>query len=226
MLKRQRPATPPPSSLGDPPSFLFDGLIRPLQPSHSVNPSQPRSKRQRIRPPPLDGALRGWLESESAGPYWESDGEEDWIEDARDVFRSPLPPSTTADQYKDANSLLHELHVLNQHRLLFAHSPRDRRLNPKVPLPTAHARTQDPLTGQRPTAWTDGSFYHPAPPQLAHDRPAGRSCESAKENGLVEEVHCVRQRYEDANRLLGSLFLSRRREVEGMTFSTDPSSSD
>lgn len=204
MLKRQRPVTPPPSSLGDPSSFFPDVPVRPLQQSHPVDLSQPRFKRQRIRPPPLDGALRGWLESESTGLHWESDGEEDWIEDAHDVFKPPLPTTTTVDQYKDANSLLHELHVINQHRLLFAHSPRDRRLNPshRVPLPSAHAHIQDPLAGQRTVDWTNGSPYHSTSPQLARDRPAGRSCcmEPAEEKGLVEEVQCVRQRYEDANR--------------------------
>lgn len=200
MLKRQRPATPPPSSLDDPPSFL-PGPIRPLQSLHTVDPSELRPKRQRVRPPPLDGALRGWLESQSAGPHWESDGEEDWIEDTHDVFRPPLPLSTTADQYKDANSLLHELHVLHQHRLLFAHSPRDRRLNPTVPPPTAHAHIQAHPAGQRLVAWAHGA-HHSASPQLDRDGPADRSCcvESAEEKGLVEEVQCVRQRYEDANR--------------------------
>ncbi|KAF8559407.1 hypothetical protein OG21DRAFT_1493301 [Imleria badia] len=191
MLKRQRPATPPPSSLGDQPSFLPNGLIRPFQPLHPVDPPQPRSKRQRTQPPPLDGSLRGWLESEPAGPHWESDGEEDWIEDPHTALGSPLPPS--ASQYKDANSLLHELHVLNQHRLLFAHSARDRHPNPspRVPLPTAHTHIQDPPMGHRPAAWTDGSPYQPAPPQLTHDGLALQSyrIESVKEKGLVKEVH-------------------------------------
>lgn len=181
MLKRQRPVTPPPSSLDDPPSFL-------IGPSYTIDPSQPRSKRQRIRPPPLDGVLRGWLESEPASSHWESDGEEDWIEDACDV----LPSSTTADQYKGPNSLLHELHVLNQHRLSFVHSPRDRRLNP-----TLHTHIQDLPPGERPAAWADASPYHPP-----HDRLTSRSrcIGSTEEKGIVEEVHCVRQRYEDANR--------------------------
>ena len=199
MLKRQRPATPPPSSLGDPPSFLPNGPIRPLLPSQPVEPSQPRSKRQRTQPPPLDGALRGWLVSEPAGPHWESDGEEDWIEDPHSRMGSPLPPPTTASQYKDANSLLHELHVLNQHRLLFAHQSRDRRpnLNPRVTLPL----TQDPLVGHGPAAWTNGSLYHPPPSQFARDGLTGRSYnEFAEGKGLVEEVQSVRQRYEGTNR--------------------------
>ena len=202
MLKRQRPATPPPSSLDDPPLFLPNGPIRPLQPLHTVDPCQSRSKRLRTQPPPLDGALRGWLESESAGPHWESDGEEDWIEDPPEG--SPRPPWTTATQYKGANSLLHELHVLNQHRLLFAHSPRDRDSNPgsRVPLPTTHTHMQDPPAGQRPALWIDESPHHPAPPQFSRDGLAPRSCcvESVEEKGLVEEVLCVRQRYEDTNR--------------------------
>ena len=203
MLKRQRPATPPPSSLDDPASFLPTRLLQPL---HTIDPSHPRSKRQRTQPPSLDGALRGWLESESAGPHWESDGEEDWTEDPYGVLGSPLPPSTTVNQYKDANSLLHELHVLNQHRLLFARPPRDRRLGPcpGVPPPTAHTHIQDPPAGQRPAAWADGSPYHRAHPQFTRDEMAGRSCriESVERGGLIEEVQCVRQHYEDANRCL------------------------
>lgn len=196
MLKRQRPATPPPSSLGDPPSFIPNGLIRPFQPSHTVDPPQPHSKRQRTQPPPLDGSLRGWLESEPAGSHWESDGEEDWIEDLHTVSRSPLPPS--ASQYKDTNSLLHELHVLNQHRLLFAHPGRDRRLNPDP-------RVLQPPVEHIPAAWTGEPPCRPAPLEYTRDGLAGQSYR-IKEKGLVEEVQCVRQRYEDTNRY-GAVFL-------------------
>lgn len=193
MLKRQRPATPPPSSLGDPPSFLPDG---PARLSNPVDPSQPRSKRQRIQPPPLDGALRGWLESEPTGPHCESDGEEDWIEDARDVAaKSSLPPSMAADAYRDTNSLLHELHVLNQHRLLNVHSPRDQR-------PIRHAHIQDPPAEGGPAAWPNRPACHSAASQLAQDRLASRNryIWPMEEKGLVEEVQCVRQRYGVANR--------------------------
>lgn len=194
MLKRQRPATPPPSSLGDPPSFFPDG---PIRSPHIADSHQPRSKRQRIRAPPLDGALRGWLESESANPHGESDGEEDRIEDVCDA----LPPTTTPDQYKDANILLHELHVLNQHRLLFVHPPRDRCLNA-----TSRTHIQDLLPGERPPASTDAAPHHPAPSYPAHDRLASQSrCFESAEKGLVEEVQCVRQHYEDANRYDDSL---------------------
>lgn len=192
MLKRQRPATPPPSSLDDSPMFLPDGPIRPLQPS---DPTQPRYKRQRILPPPLDGTLRGWLYAS----HRESDGEEDWTEDAYDASSPPLPASTTGDHYKDANSRLHELHVLNQHRLLFAHPPppRDYRLNPNsgVAPHAAHTLTQHVPAEQGPATWPEGPLYHPTPPHLE-----GRNLITTKEKGLVEEVQCVRQRYEDANR--------------------------
>ncbi|KAF8446269.1 hypothetical protein L210DRAFT_976180 [Boletus edulis BED1] len=231
MLKRQRPATPPPSSLGDPPSFLPSEPIRPiLQPLHARDPSEPRSKRRRTQPPPLDGALRGWLESEPAGSHWESDGEEDWIEDPHTDLGSPLHPSTTASPYKDANTLLHELHLLNQHRMLFTRPPRDQPLNPspRAPLPAAHTHMQNAPVGYGPTAWTNGSPYHPTLPQFASDGVAGRSCclEPVEDKGLVEEVQCVRQRYEGTNKLLGSLFLSRRREVEELTYSAPDPSAD
>lgn len=190
MLKRQRPATPPPSSLDDYPSFLYDSLVRP---PHTVDPSQPRSKRQRTHPPPLDGALRGWLESCPGGPHGESDGEEDWTEDAGDAATSPLPPSTSADQYKDTNSLLHELHVLNQHRLSFVHPPRDRCLDP-----IRHNHTRGPLMQEE----CNTPPHHTASPHPTHGRPESQSrCVGfAGGKRLVEEVECVRQRYEDANR--------------------------
>ncbi|KAG9314655.1 hypothetical protein JVU11DRAFT_5460 [Chiua virens] len=214
MLKRQRPTTPPPSSLS---------AIRPSH-SHTPDPTQPHSKRPRVQPPPLDGALRGWLRSDFTGPHSESDGEEDWAEeDAHDAYGSPLHPLMAEGQYKDANHLLHELHVLNQHRLLFAHSSHDQRPNPTASI--LPSKSYIPLREQAP--WTEELSYRPQPasPQVTCDEPTDQ-CRfiGLAEKELVEEVQCVRQRYEGANRLLGSLFLSRRRDVAGINTSANQSS--
>ncbi|KAH7883906.1 hypothetical protein F5I97DRAFT_1930122 [Phlebopus sp. FC_14] len=134
MLKRQRPTTPPPSSL-DFPSYFFDKPINPL-PHRNVDPSvshEPHSKRQRIHPPVLDGALRGWIASDPTVSHTqESDGEEDWVDGVDDVAEGRdefSPPTDLTEQYRRTNSLLHELHTLHQHRLTSAQCVPDKRLN-------------------------------------------------------------------------------------------------
>ena len=98
MLKRQRPATPPPVS--------FDAS--PCCPGRSFRPpaslSEHCTKRRRV-------AL--------AGRHEGSDGEDDWVGDGDGD--GDAGQSCHADMdYKRPNCLLHELHVLHQHRLMFA----------------------------------------------------------------------------------------------------------
>ncbi|KAF9229666.1 hypothetical protein BS17DRAFT_33093 [Gyrodon lividus] len=231
MLKRQRPATPPPSSLDDSPPCFPDRSIRPL-PQRNVDPTlcnEPRSKRQRVQPPVLDGALRGWLASNPTGPYVdESDGEEDWVEDGEGQQSGGLSslPLAVTDQYKHANSLLHELHTLHQHRFLFAESARDERLNQYWPLeiPPSTIYAQHPHLHAHPLGQghgtgnlsslsqsTDGKI---SSPELSHRPMPSFSSQSThitsaegeyvtqpSQNQVdVHEVQSVRERYEDANR--------------------------
>lgn len=114
MLKRQRPATPPSVSL-DPSPYFPGTSFRPLpqRASDSASLSERRGKRRRV----LDSTLTGPGSSRKE----ESDGEEGWV---CDDAGQPCPSATchTDIDYKRPNCLLHELHVLHQHRLMFSPS--------------------------------------------------------------------------------------------------------
>ncbi|KIJ68751.1 hypothetical protein HYDPIDRAFT_106992 [Hydnomerulius pinastri MD-312] len=252
MLKRQRPATPPPSSLDDAPSYFPDRPVKPL-PQRGADPSlsyEPRVKRRRVHAPVLDGQLRGWL---TPNPIHlnrgESDGEEDWVEGVDDAAEenhqsgalSSISPAD-AERYKHANTLLHELHALHQHRLLFTNSAfqevhLNQNLTPGIPPPTTdthHPHFYAHLSGYghgvgKPSPLSQSTGGKMSLPELsdrpmpsfhshsAHLTPTGREyvTQPAQDQVDVHEVQTVRERYEDANRLLGSLFLSRRRELQG-----------
>ncbi|KAF8624832.1 hypothetical protein AX15_005715 [Amanita polypyramis BW_CC] len=97
-------------------------------------------------------------------------------------------------EYKSANTILRELHTLHQHRLLFAESG---------------------------TSFLHGSLFHTpslssSPPKITSptisDHPRGTNS-SEIETSCNNEKTQVKERYEQRNRLLGSMFLSRRREL-------------
>ncbi|KAF8845414.1 hypothetical protein BDN67DRAFT_961759 [Paxillus ammoniavirescens] len=241
MLKRQRPATPPPSSLHDFTSCFADRSIKPL-PQRHADPTlrnEPCAKRRRTQPPVLDGTLRGWLASNPTYPSREeSDDEEDWVEGV-ERHQSDAPsslPLVVTDQYKHANSLLHELHTLHQHRFLLTESARDVHFNEYSATPPSTTYAQHPhlhayplgqghVTGNLSSIsqTTDGkislpeSSHRPTPSfQSISIRPAEGEYVTHLVQGQVDvhEVKSVRERYEDANRFLGALFLSRRRELD------------
>ncbi|KAJ7357132.1 hypothetical protein DFH08DRAFT_475047 [Mycena albidolilacea] len=186
MLKRQRPISPPPSS---------------AIPIVSDPPESHRReiKRRRVLPPSLDG------QSRRPTFHTEDDGEED-DDDDDDVDMSGQynqPDSTTVTsavhntQYESANTFLHDLHALHRHRLIFS-SPSSTLLQPGLSPP----RTQDKS--------------HP-PPIADYPRIPDKQDSSGMHDfgrGFVEEVESVKERYEDTNRRLGSLFLTRRKQLD------------
>ncbi|KAJ7786072.1 hypothetical protein B0H16DRAFT_1355206 [Mycena metata] len=164
------------------------------------------SKRRRILPPSLDGQSR-----RSILPAEDEDGEED---DEDDVHlsngRNPFGPGPSASpvhntEYESANTFLHDLHALQRHRLIFSSSSPPF-LQPDIP---AAPHTQDK------------SYLSPMPdfartpdkkdPSGMHDFGCGPS---------VEEVQSVKERYEDTNKLLGSLFLTRRKQLDPHQYNT------
>ncbi|KIK99874.1 hypothetical protein PAXRUDRAFT_131095 [Paxillus rubicundulus Ve08.2h10] len=246
MLKRQRPATPPLSSLHDSISCFADRSIRPL-PQRNADPTprnEPYAKRRRTQPPVLDGALRGWLASNPTNLCREeSDEEGDWVETV-EGHQSDTPSALSLaaiDQYKHANSLLHELHTCHQHRFLPTESVRDGHFNEysTTPPPTTYAQHPHlhayPLgqgygTGNlsslsQLSQTTDGKISLPElsnrpTPSFSSQSACIRSVEGEYVTQLAQgqvdayEVKFVREQYEDANRFLGALFLLRRRELE------------
>ncbi|KAF8895047.1 hypothetical protein CPB84DRAFT_1963271 [Gymnopilus junonius] len=201
MLKRQRRTSPfLPSSIpliSDSPDDFIDR----------------DSKRRRTTPPVLDGPSRGWT---AHLPQLEDD-EEYYDDEYPPSYNQPLDPSleqtSLKSEYKSANAILRELHVLHQHRLLFppsdtmpsgtynAHPPTPTSphffLSEEPPLIKCHVQSP-PQDHQRTTAFTHTSMVKDAQQELP----------------LLEEVSRVTERYESINKFLGSLFISRRRVLD------------
>ncbi|TFK41388.1 hypothetical protein BDQ12DRAFT_438504 [Crucibulum laeve] len=218
MLKRQRAVSPPPST----PSV-------PLLDSSSMDMLIDRDpKRRRTLPPVLDGPSRGW-----GRPYTDDSYEEDYEENDSD----PIYPDTgdhdavaalDTVEYKSANNVLRELHTLNQHRLLFASTsnvpphylPMKRTSHTYLPptassdsdahLPPTFLKTFLPAISERPRLHSATLSHH-------NDEPENKNTHGM----FVEEGHCVKERYESSNKFLGSLFLSRRRELGSSTDTYD-----
>ncbi|KAH8835383.1 hypothetical protein DL96DRAFT_1702372 [Flagelloscypha sp. PMI_526] len=194
MLKRQRPVTPPPA-------FTIDA---PLHPDLEF----PSPKRRRVQPPSLDGPSRDCyghpqLQHDSA------DDDEEYFSDSpqpmsRDENQTAAS-SSVLTQYKTTNEMLHELHTLSQHRLAFAssHAPPPQCFNDTISTPSIQSKIGVTLISH------DGSV-----PQRADKLAHSHGAEALKQDYHEEDV--VRQNYQEANRLLRSLFLSRRKNLEEM----------
>lgn len=191
MLKRQRQASPPPSTSIPFVADCKDDLL-----------SMPQSsKRRRMAPPVLDGASRGWnalCPGDEEETYFSEDDEED--DEATTASQSG--PSR---EYSATNNLLRELHTLNQHRLLFSPA--------KTPLkqsPTPHTVSYSPRQ-------YDAHRHRKSELESSHIKDPLHSQQHLKKHDVLpngdEQTH-VLKRYEDTNRLLGELFLSRRRKLD------------
>jgi len=183
MLKRQRPASPLPSTSDTPvavDSFAFDPETRHL-------------KRPRVIPPSPDGACPSW------DPYNDnhSNEDEDYIEEQGE--RDANGP-TYADEYKQVNNVLRELHTLHQHRLLFT-SPS----LAQTPLESSSVQGQNTHHPSKNLTFSPSPKI--TPPYLDA---SAYSC--SEDNIQKNEILQVTERYGDTNRLLGSLFLSRRQQ--------------
>ncbi|KAH7921258.1 hypothetical protein BV22DRAFT_1132440 [Leucogyrophana mollusca] len=264
MLKRQRPASPPPTSF-ELSSLFPDRPIRPLPQREASEPGpsqQPRAKRRRVYAPVLDGTCRGWLPagvSSSVFGTQESDGEEDWVDEGDDEFTSGQPNVSPEEMamYKQTNSILHEVHTLHQHRLMSSNSSLHTGAN-SLPYPnwsppstiSQQSSAQQAYSQHPPSHTRSPGYYVPAsgysggkasfpvqpdrPVPYAHthasvnqDHQQTSSWQPPPHQGSIftepeiDEVESVRERYGDSNKLLGSLFLLRRRALEGSLASSD-----
>ncbi len=168
----------------------------------------------------------------------DSDGEED-------VENDEAPPSEQAQrlqqagEYKHVNTLLHDLHAEQRHRVLFSSA------SPPEHIPIAHNHPGNPLELDHPLS--SPNTLAPVVPEYAPlPVPAYESAKQtssftisipSKDASVMDqvEVQRVTERYEDANRyvscltnfhfhsrtnrrrhyrFLGSLFLSRRRQTD------------
>ncbi|KAG2160076.1 uncharacterized protein EDB93DRAFT_1244825 [Suillus bovinus] len=249
MLKRQRPVTPPPL-LDEIPSLMPfpDRPIRPI-PHHETPPDMfphgSLAKRRRIHPPVLDGAQRGWGKPPPLFmPHTDdSDGEEDWIDGENDAESGHFSESPDYTEYRQANTMLHEMHALHQHRLMFiqpnSQPPSHLYLPPHAdfsasppPMATHPHNLWQSTHGIRhsPSISSNGKLFIPTLPECplpefySHLPHAAQThTEPAAQAPLdFHEVKSVRERYEDTNKLLGSVFLSRRRELQEGPHSSTP----
>ncbi|KAK0233403.1 hypothetical protein IW262DRAFT_78138 [Armillaria fumosa] len=153
-----------------------------------VADDSPRQKRRRILPPALDGHLRGRI--------WEND-EDDGEEDFEDTDEEGQDRGEGSLEYKAANSMLYELHALNRHRQIFA--------------TTSNQHWPYGFPGTLPEKGDSIS----STPHLHHNEAKTGTQESSGSGNLsVDELQKVTQRYEETNKRLGVLFLSRRKEIE------------
>ncbi|KAH9921946.1 uncharacterized protein BXZ73DRAFT_104208 [Epithele typhae] len=146
----------------------------------------------------------------------ESDGEEDNGD-------GPRPEETSehaqrleqAGQYKHMNTLLHDLHAEQRHRMLFS-SPLPPSYNPALhnlyeSNPTHHLEPLEPLSKLGPSV---PAYSQPNVPREPH-KPLSSfhiSISSKDDTRNHTEEQRVTELYEGRNRFLGELFLNRRRQ--------------
>jgi len=192
MLKRPRAASPP---------LMLP--TAPLLPSTCIIPRN--SKRRRvlsstIEPIPQQGCMH---------PYHENPISNNVESRLQELQYITSHPDLVKDPYKLTNSLLHELHVLQRHRLAFSPS------RSSEDLPWSH-EVDRMMTLERP--------------YCASEHPIARASPDARTFSPKAEVVYVTEQYEDTNRccfrstssslcltydhfcprLLGQLFLSRK----------------
>ncbi|KIP11470.1 hypothetical protein PHLGIDRAFT_21665 [Phlebiopsis gigantea 11061_1 CR5-6] len=193
MLKRQRPASP---------SSSYD--ITEDEKSLPENLFEPMSKRRRyFAPSKFDSLSRDFVPPED-------DDEEDEGQAGssyRPVRREGVQEwRQFAEEYKEENAKLHDLHAEQRHRMLFSiHQPTG--FSPSItngcPAVTAQ-RSEGGVPSRR--YLHDNPTLAPSSQDHARDTHVPNAPISAK-----QEAEVVSRRYEETNKLLGSLFLNRRR---------------
>lgn len=220
MLKRRREPSPPPAN-------AYGAPLNPHQPyapgaaedrdaDERAMAPMPRAKRQRTTAPVLDGSQRGWATPPMLA---EDDGEEDWTESDDDASAAQAHAhahAQPASDYHSVNSFLHNLH--QQRRTTHPAAP------PPATLPNHAARWSPCATShhhaaagkilpQMAAAPSARAYpYHDVAPKHAGPDFAGHV---PGRSDTADEMEHVRGRYEEMNRLLGSLALRRRQPDSG-----------
>ncbi|PPR01184.1 hypothetical protein CVT24_006060 [Panaeolus cyanescens] len=249
MLKRQRPASPPPVPTFSETPFITDPVDLSLIERHH--------KKRRVLPPSLDGTSRGWAKphehhiprfDDDDEEYYESDDEHEEAPGSSrgnnnngSNFSSSQQQAHYASPYKSTNQLLRELHTVNQHRLLFSSPAHNLSLASQQASGSGSQQQQFGLYHSSSLLSDNASepmSHHPSNSlsgfghnsegitsprrQEWHRSFSGVDKEDAV---MSNEVSRVTERYESTNRLLGSLFLSRRRQLEPLEDNTEHLSS-
>jgi len=179
-------------------------------------------KRRRTVAPVLDGQSRGWNRKE---PDDSEEDEEDMSQDDEQEIvtiegRKDEWQAGAGEEYKSTNNLLRELHVLQQHKLMFSNRSSS---SPSPSLYSSAQSNRPSPQSQGPNGMPTKSFVPPLSESPRTHPSDGYDSKGATNQYIPNvdvqaernEVQRVKERYEDTNRLLGSLFLSRRRELLG-----------
>ena len=142
-----------------------------------------------MAPPVLDGMSRGWN-------YVQSDDEEEYqsddeVADATRAYQGLEHPSI--GDYSSTNTLLRELHTLNQHRLLFSAS------SSKAVLPPLHRAFPQPSLDHP---------FHSSSKDMVTTNPESRPNPASPDetgNNDGDEMEHVFKRYEGTNRCVDEL---------------------
>lgn len=154
----------------------------------------------------LDGDRRGWgrgvhHHEEPCDADDEYDDEEDEqsckADDAAEGGNADEQPDS-AGMYKSTNSLLHDLHALHQHRLIFS--------NPSTPSSSLDSPNQlRPVTNHYPTTYDSATLTKatsPIIPEPCQRLPTyfPEPSKESEDGMYLGEVQKVKERYEDTNR--------------------------
>ncbi|THH05108.1 hypothetical protein EW145_g5040 [Phellinidium pouzarii] len=196
MLKRQRPSTPP-ASMAEIPAHAdiaygeASGIRR-------------NTKRRRVLAPALDGRQRGMRVDDEGWPDEEIDPT---IFVTKDSAQQKSGWEEQAGQYKHANILLHQLHLEHQWRAQssnFASSSAFPYGNYSITSST-HYANKDAHVVTSTQFHSDSRLTAPGT--------------STTQPGPAEESSQVRARYEDNNRLLGSIV---RQRMQAQSYTPEP----
>ncbi|KAH9835752.1 uncharacterized protein C8Q71DRAFT_858601 [Rhodofomes roseus] len=194
MLKRQRPSSPIPMAAEAPLA---------AEPPFDIDLAERVAKRARHFAP-LRRSSYAQKNAVVLGP--DTDGEEEQEDDGRSEYtRGQTQWQEKAGLYKNANTLLHDLHAEQRHRHLFAAGPS----NP--PHPQRHPH--HPMSSNPPPSM---ELRHPrgiAMPQPSAGGPSYHTSSHAHGSTEQVEARIVTSQYEDTNRFLRDLFLNRRRRL-------------
>ncbi|KAF8480961.1 hypothetical protein DFH94DRAFT_737073 [Russula ochroleuca] len=207
MLKRQRASSPLPLTPVPATEVPLISSV-PTSSEHGV-------KRRRMLAPPLDGQFRGW-------DILPTPPEDEVDEDGIMGDDSPTPWATASEpslggtgEYKAVNTLLHDLHAEQQHRRLMSPSSHSSSSSSPGPFSSHGWPSSAP---QEPPAGKLNFVPNPYPSSiqdapLVEKYPQGLHASETKDRLYCADDVSAYDRYGETNRLLGLVFLERRRDL-------------
>ncbi|KAI9057181.1 hypothetical protein FKP32DRAFT_1681916 [Trametes sanguinea] len=172
------------------------------------------AKRRRPFVPTRD---QGGAQGGSFWPIDDTDGEEDVEGDDDSSGQQERSEQAArlqqAGDYRHVNSLLHDLHAEQRHRLLFSSTLPPSLLSTPQYHPAEHSRSAPQSSDKITPTLSCGGDTSSAHSESQKPLPTFTISIPSKDASVMDhvEVRHVEERYADMNRYLGSLFLSRRK---------------